>query len=219
MKTKLETRRRTYHGIRRSSIRKGSIEGQSADSEATSSRFRHYNPKHGTFIDYTNEMEHQSHPSPVSMTSNTSGLTLPGSNGSSPLTSNAIMTHSSDTLTAVNGIAQAELLSRKRSSAEQSQEGASPIEPNSKRRRVDEPVKPRTPSPTPEPMVLAEAFTTPLYDDAPKYLLQRTCALALNHVGFDSATKEAMESFSAQIDTCEYLMFLANHDRADNMQI
>jgi hypothetical protein len=76
-----------------------------------------------------------------------------------------------------------------------------------KRRRIGESQRP-TPSPTPEPMVMAEIVTTPVFNDAPKQLLLRSCALALDHIGFDGASKEAMESLWGEVDSCRIYEFL-----------
>lgn len=40
------------------------------------------------------------------------------------------------------------------------------------------------------------------FEDDPHELLERSIALVLQHVGFQAASKEAMESFCAQVDTC-----------------
>ena len=36
--------------------------------------------------------------------------------------------------------------------------------------------------------------------------LQRSIALVLNHDGYDSATPEAMESFTELVETCQYII-------------
>ena len=50
--------------------------------------------------------------------------------------------------------------------------------------------------------ITAQPYTEPLFDDEPMHLLERSIALALKHVGFDGATKQAMESFKAQANSC-----------------
>lgn len=44
---------------------------------------------------------------------------------------------------------------------------------------------------------------TRLFDDDPRRLLERSVALVLDHIGFDSASKEAMEALCCEVDTCK----------------
>ncbi len=44
--------------------------------------------------------------------------------------------------------------------------------------------------------------TTPKFDDDPHRLLLRSIALALEHVGFEGASPEALEAFCAEAETC-----------------
>lgn len=53
-----------------------------------------------------------------------------------------------------------------------------------------------------EEPVYPEVDTTPSFDDDYAIQIRRSIALALQHVGFDGATKEAMESFAAEVDSC-----------------
>jgi transcription initiation factor TFIID subunit 8 len=76
------------------------------------------------------------------------------------------------------------------------------VEHTSKRRRV-EPALPRTPPPEEESFV-GNAIKETLFDDDPRRLLSRSVALVLQHVGFDGATKEALEAFCAEVETCQY---------------
>jgi transcription initiation factor TFIID subunit 8 len=46
--------------------------------------------------------------------------------------------------------------------------------------------------------------TRALFDDDPRRLLLRAVALALEHVGFDGASPEAMEAMCSEVDTCQY---------------
>jgi len=71
-------------------------------------------------------------------------------------------------------------------------------EPTSKRRRV-EPALPQTPPP--EDVVSVNITKTLLFDEEPRELLIRTIALALEYVGFEGATEEALESFCAEVET------------------
>lgn len=41
-----------------------------------------------------------------------------------------------------------------------------------------------------------------MFDDDPRQLLLRSIAIALQHVGFDGGTAEAMEGFVAEVETC-----------------
>ena len=43
-----------------------------------------------------------------------------------------------------------------------------------------------------------------VFNDEPSHLVQRAIALVLEHVGFDGASKEALEGFSAEVDPCAY---------------
>lgn len=54
-----------------------------------------------------------------------------------------------------------------------------------------------------EPVWAAVGF--PSMDFQARCGLQRSIAMVLQHVGFDSATPEAMESFTAVVETCEQL--------------
>src|SRR5206468_106042 len=80
--------------------------------------------------------------------------------------------------------------SLKRPSPPQSDDDVSE-EPSSKRRRI-EPVLPRTP-PAEEPFI-PNIVKAPFFDDDPHHLLRRSIAMILKHVGFDSASKEALEA-------------------------
>jgi len=65
----------------------------------------------------------------------------------------------------------------------------------SKRRRL-EPSLPQTPPPE-------EDYAPPaLFNDDPNQLLLRSIALALKHVGFDSAKPDAMEALRGQVESC-----------------
>lgn len=90
-------------------------------------------------------------------------------------------------------------------------EGGSP--PASKRTRTASPsqdipqkptpeVGPRSSSPTLEERISAVPYTEPFFDDEPTRLLKRSIAVALSHVGFDSASKEAMDAFCSEANSC-----------------
>ena len=60
----------------------------------------------------------------------------------------------------------------------------------------------RSPSPTFEEPITAVPYTEPLFDDEPTHLLKRSIAIALSCVGFNSASKEAMDAFVAEANSC-----------------
>lgn len=104
--------------------------------------------------------------------------------------------------------------SRKRSISSRS-DGRASQEPASKRQRTSDtpentspiPIPIAEPQPQPESwddLITARPYTKPLFDDEPMQLLQRSAALVLHHVGFDSASKEALESLCAQASACMY---------------
>lgn len=90
--------------------------------------------------------------------------------------------------------------SLKRSSPSQTEENTA-NEPASKRRRI-ETVAPQTPPP--DETYIQNITKSPFFDDDPRQLLQRSVALALQHVGFDGATKEALEAMCAEVEACQY---------------
>lgn len=102
--------------------------------------------------------------------------------------------------------------SRKRSISSRS-DGRASQEPSSKRQRTSNTpeysssIPAIEPQPQAEPwddLITARPYTKPLFDDEPMRLLQRSAALVLNHVGFDGASKEALESLCAQASACMY---------------
>lgn len=72
-------------------------------------------------------------------------------------------------------------------------------EPPNKRGRLDT-TFPETPPP--EDPKIVNVTESPMFNDDPIYLLQRSVALALQHVGFDGASKEALEALCAEAETC-----------------
>lgn len=62
----------------------------------------------------------------------------------------------------------------------------------------------QSPPPSWDDLITAVPYTKPLFADEPFHLLQRSAALILDHVGFDGASKEAMESICAQATACMY---------------
>ena len=50
----------------------------------------------------------------------------------------------------------------------------------------------------------SEAVNKPTSEDLGRDGLRRSIAMTLQHVGFDSASPEAMESFTAAAETCTY---------------
>jgi len=89
-------------------------------------------------------------------------------------------------------------VSRKRSTPSHSDDGISDAS-FSKRARLS-PVLPNTPPP--EESLPGKKATAPLFDDDPKRLQLRSLALVLEHVGFDGASPEALEAFSAEVESC-----------------
>lgn len=92
-------------------------------------------------------------------------------------------------------------INRKRASPSQSQSDSGFDEPSSKRQRTEsipassQTIEKATPvAPTPE--------QSRMFDDDPHQLLLRSIALALEHVGFEAATPEALEAFCAQVESC-----------------
>lgn len=53
----------------------------------------------------------------------------------------------------------------------------------------------------------AKVVKTAFAVDEPQQLLMRSIALALDHVGFDAATPEAMEGLRAEVDACMLCSF------------
>ncbi|TVY68931.1 Transcription initiation factor TFIID subunit [Lachnellula suecica] len=88
-------------------------------------------------------------------------------------------------------------ISRKRSTPSHSDDDISD-EPLAKRARFS-PVLPNTPPPE-EALPIKQAETH-LFNDDPDRLLMRSLALVLEHVGFDGATPEALESFASEVET------------------
>ncbi|KFY27538.1 hypothetical protein V493_03434 [Pseudogymnoascus sp. VKM F-4281 (FW-2241)] len=96
----------------------------------------------------------------------------------------------------------ASLPSRKRSSSSQTTRRPSE-EPASKKLRTAEAEETiiataESPSTSWDDLITAVPYTKPSFADEPQYLLERSAALILNHVGFDGASKEALESICAQ---------------------
>ncbi|OBT70584.1 hypothetical protein VF21_10389 [Pseudogymnoascus sp. 05NY08] len=95
------------------------------------------------------------------------------------------------------------LPSRKRSNSSQTALRP-PEEPAAKRQRTAEPEEAITvtaeepPSTSWDDLITAVPYSKPLFAEEPQYLLERSAALILNHVGFDGASKEALESICAQ---------------------
>ncbi|RKF74285.1 putative bromodomain associated protein [Golovinomyces cichoracearum] len=91
--------------------------------------------------------------------------------------------------------------SRKRTSSESDYCGAD--EPLSKRIRL-EPQSPKSVFSLNKPPK-SENFPI-MFDDGPYKLLLRSVSIALQHVGFNSATPEAMEAFCQEVETCQYIL-------------
>ncbi len=87
---------------------------------------------------------------------------------------------------------------KKRSTPDQNDEG--PVaEPEAKRRCIEENRIQALPA---EDIIMAIPDTRPAFNDEPSHLLRRATALVLEHVGFDGATKEALECFCSEAESC-----------------
>jgi hypothetical protein len=73
-------------------------------------------------------------------------------------------------------------------------------EPAAKRRRTEDYGLQTPPA---EDVIQAVLDTRPAFNDEPSHLLRRATALVLEHVGFDGATKEAIESLCGEVDSCQ----------------
>ncbi|RFU31860.1 hypothetical protein B7463_g4484, partial [Scytalidium lignicola] len=91
-------------------------------------------------------------------------------------------------------------VSLKRSASSPMDEDSTMGEPASKRQRI-ETVLPVTPPPEEDLRSHAVAIADPLFDGDPRKLLFRAIILALDHVGFDAATDEALESLCSEVDS------------------
>lgn len=58
-------------------------------------------------------------------------------------------------------------------------------------------------TPPAEDIITAVLDTRPAFNDEASHLLRRATSLVLEHVGFDGATKEALESLCGEIDACQ----------------
>jgi transcription initiation factor TFIID subunit 8 len=72
-------------------------------------------------------------------------------------------------------------------------------EPVAKRRRTEDYGLQTPPA---EDIITAVLDTRSAFNDEPSCLLRRAASLVLEHVGFDGATKEALESLCGEIDSC-----------------
>jgi transcription initiation factor TFIID subunit 8 len=90
-------------------------------------------------------------------------------------------------------------VSRKRSLSSQYDEQLADG-PADKRQRVD----PSLPSPPPEELLQLNLSNGALFDEKPRKLLTRAVALALEYVGFDGASSEALEAMCTEAETCQY---------------
>lgn len=69
----------------------------------------------------------------------------------------------------------------------------------SKRQRTN---STHTVSPIPDVERIARKSTLPNFNEQNRMGIRRGIVLALNHVGFDTATDEALESFTQMTETC-----------------
>lgn len=56
----------------------------------------------------------------------------------------------------------------------------------------------------PQEISLPTPLEAELFNDKPRGLLSRAIALALEHVGFDGASQEAMEAMCEEVESCQY---------------
>lgn len=90
------------------------------------------------------------------------------------------------------------IASKKRSTPDEGDEELA-AEHAAKRRRTEDYGLQTPPA---EDVITAVLDTRPAFNDETSHLLRRGAALVLDHVGFDGATKEALESFCGEIDSC-----------------
>lgn len=93
-------------------------------------------------------------------------------------------------------ISQPAALERKRSTPDDA-EAESLTQPTSKRKRADE-----------SSLMISDTMTAVVsrvstFDDAVHKLLQRSCTLVLDHIGFDGASPEALEALCSEVDACK----------------
>jgi transcription initiation factor TFIID subunit 8 len=62
--------------------------------------------------------------------------------------------------------------------------------------------RPQTPDSEFKQMSLPTPPAVELFDEKPRTLLSRAIALALEHVGFEGATREALEAMCEEVETC-----------------
>ena len=91
-------------------------------------------------------------------------------------------------------------ISRKRPSPSQSDDDSA-NDASSKRRRIGLDLPQTPPS---EQMSFQTPPDVELFDDKPQKLLWRAIALALEHVGFDGASREAMQAMCDEVGICQY---------------
>jgi hypothetical protein len=94
--------------------------------------------------------------------------------------------------------------SRKRSSEEVEQDYVAQ-ETQVKRRRLEEAEDTRSlPSPPPEELGSAVLDESPSFDDEPALLLRQSIIVMLQHIGFEGATRSALEELCGEVESCEY---------------
>ncbi len=93
-------------------------------------------------------------------------------------------------------------VAKKRSSSKVPEHAPSEEPAVKKQRTSDDRRTTPSPSPNVDDLITARTYTEPLFDDEPTRLLKRSIAMVLSHVGFDSASKEALESFCAMTNSC-----------------
>lgn len=91
-------------------------------------------------------------------------------------------------------------IDRKRASPSQSQSDSGFEEPSSKRHRTDS-ISASTQTVEKEPEIVKALHQSRMFNDDPHQLLLRSIALALEHVGFEAASPEALEAFCAEVES------------------
>lgn len=98
-------------------------------------------------------------------------------------------------------------ISRKRSSPSESDDDLVDDAVTKKRRTGSSPShtpQPQEIPPQPQDIPLPTPLEAELFNDKPRGLLSRAIALALEHVGFDGASQEAMEAMCEEVESCQY---------------
>ena len=97
----------------------------------------------------------------------------------------------------------------KRANSSHSDDGSAD-EPPAKKKRMAETILPNTPpeeQPEEEEWEDMSTAVAPMFDSNPHQLLLRSVGLALQHVGFSGANREALDALCSEVDACKYLVW------------